>query len=74
MAQVVVLMLRPKGRTPRVTEQFVTVPVIVGVCVAALPMVSTTVLGEKDTVGLASRTVKFKLAMADPVLFEAVIV
>ncbi len=74
MAQVVVLMLRPKGSMPTLMEQFVMVPVIVGVCVAALPMVSTNVLGEKDTVGLASRTVKFKLAMADPVLFEAVIV
>ena len=73
MVQVVLLMLRPVGRAG-VIRQLDTVPVVVAVCVAALPIVSTTVEGVNDTVGLEIRTDKVNVVMVEPALLVAVIV
>ncbi len=73
MAQVELLMFKPEGNVGE-TVQVVMVPVVAAECVADLLTVSTTVEGEKDTVGLAIRTLKFKVAVPDPVRLVAVIV
>lgn len=54
--------------------QFVIVPVVVGMWVAATPMVSATVLGENASVGFAMSIPRFKAAVPDPMLFVAVMV
>jgi hypothetical protein len=55
-------------------EQLVIAPVVDGVCVAAMPAVSTTVEGVKLTVGLAARTDNVKLVLPLPVALVAVMV
>ncbi len=57
MTHVVLLMLKPAGSVPEVTEQLVMLPEVVGVCAAAFPTVSTTVLGEYEIVGAAENAV-----------------
>lgn len=37
-----------------------------------VPMVSADIPGEKDTVGFAIRTLRFNVAVPEPVLLEAV--
>ena len=73
MVQVVLLMLRPVGRAG-VIRQPDTVPVVVAVCVFALPIVSATVEGVNETVGLAIRTDRVKAVLPVPVLLESIIV
>ena len=73
MMQVELLMFNPWDN-PGVILQLEMVPVVTGLLVVTTPMVSITVLGEKTTVGLAMRTVRFKVPVPDPVLFDAVIV
>ena len=50
------------------------VPVVVAVCVAATPIVSTTVGAAKEIVGFAITVARFKVADVEPVEFVAVIV
>ena len=73
ISHVVLLMLRPAGRAGEM-RQFRMMLVVVAVCVAALPIVSTTVLGENDTVGGASTPVKVSVAVSVPVALVAVTV
>ena len=73
ITQVKPLMLNPDGNVGEI-EQLESVPVVVGVCVTAFPSVSASVLGEKDTVGLAMRTLRLTVAVPDPVLLVAVMV
>ena len=63
----------PSGKAVPVIAQDVT-PVVVGVCVAAIPSVSTTVAGVNAMVGFGIRTARFKVAAVEPVEFAAVIV
>lgn len=73
IAQVELLMLNPDDNAG-VMVQLVIVPVVVGVWTAAAPMVSETVAGEKATVGLAIKMLRFTVAVPDPMLFDAVMV
>ena len=73
MAQVEALMLRPAGRAGEIRQPD-TIPVVTAVCVADTPTVSTTVVGENDTVGFASTTARFNTALPVPVLLESVMV
>src|SRR5712691_10170345 len=69
----VALMLRPVGRAGEMRQPD-TVPVVVAVCEAAKPIVSTTVEGLYDTVGLGMSTARFRTVVPRPVLFESVMV
>lgn len=71
MAQVVSLKLNKTGSVGEIVHDVIT-PVVDGIWVAAFPAVSTTELGEKDTVGLAIRTLRLDVAVSEPVLFVAV--
>ena len=74
MTQVAVFMTMGEG-SEGVAVQFLMMPVVVGVCVTAFPMVSTKVPGLNVTMGVGiDCTLKFKLAAAEPVLFAAVMV
>ena len=73
MAHVVLLMLNPAGRAGAMRQPD-TVPVVVAVCVAETPMVSTIVEGLYDTVGFAISTARFRTVVPRPVLFESVTV
>lgn len=73
MVQVVLLRFRPVGRAG-VIRQPDTVPVVVAVCIVALPIVSATVEGVNDTVGLSTRTDRVKVVLPVPVLLESVMV
>lgn len=66
-------MTRGEGRDG-FAVQLVIIPLMVGVCVAIFPTVSTSVPGLNVTTGVAIvSTVKFKAAVTEPVLFAAVI-
>ena len=67
------LMLKPDGRAGEI-RQPETVPVVVAVCVAEMPIVSTTVPGVYDTVGFAINTARLRTVLPVPVLFESVMV
>ncbi len=73
ITQVKPSMFNPGGNVGEM-EQLERVPVVVGVCVTACPIVSATVLGEKATVGLAMRMLRLTVAVPDPVLLVAVMV
>ncbi len=73
MMHVELLILNPWDN-PGVMPQLEMVPVVTGLLLVTTPMVSITVLGEKTTVGLAMRIVRFKVPVPEPVLFDAVTV
>ena len=73
MLQFALLRLRPAGSAGAMRQPD-TVPVVVAVCEAALPTVSTTVLGLYDTAGLARRTARLRTVVPRPVLLESVMV
>jgi hypothetical protein len=72
MAHVVAFTERP-GIAGAIAQEVI-VPVVAGVCVAALPIVSTTVEGVKAIVGLAMSTATFSVVAVEPVLLVAVTV
>lgn len=71
--QVVLLTDKPDGNDG-LAMQFVMRPVVVGACITAISMLSSTELGEKDRAGLGMSTLRFSVAVADPVLFDAVMI
>lgn len=74
MTQVAVFMTMGEG-SDGVAVQFLMMPVVVGVCATAFPMVSTKVPGLNVTMGVGiDCTLKFTMAVAEPVLFAAVMV
>ena len=71
-AQVVEFTITP-GMAGEIEHEVIK-PVVVGVCVAVTPTVSTTAAGVKTIVGFAINTVTFRVADTEPVLFVAVTV